>query len=113
MEIALNESDRELESLRLQLHQANKRADNAQRERMNLCGELEMRNELFQESGTHDCQEIEELRRRCCEENDGARQAKLDEWSLQQERDLDTVSQLLTQIQDRIERILPTFPANL
>ena len=46
-----------------------------------------MRNKLFQESRTKDCQEIEELRRRCCEESDRARQAKLDELSVMQQRD--------------------------
>ena len=45
-----------------------------------------MRNKLFQESRTKDCQEIEELRRRCCEESDRARQAKLDELSVMQQR---------------------------
>ena len=29
--------------------------DNAQSERISLCGELEMRNKLFQESRTKDC----------------------------------------------------------
>ena len=74
-EIALHESYRELETQRLQLLQANI-WDNAQSERISLCGELEMRNKLFQESRTKDCQEIEELRRRCCEESDRARQTK-------------------------------------
>ena len=47
-EIALYETYRELEPQRLQLHQANMWTDNAQRERINLCGELDMRNKLFQ-----------------------------------------------------------------
>ena len=55
------------ETQRLQVLQTNF-WDNAQSERISLCGELEMRNKLFQESRTKDCQEIEELRRRCCEE---------------------------------------------
>ena len=37
-----HESHRELESQRLQLQQANQWADQAQREMINLCGELEM-----------------------------------------------------------------------
>ena len=86
-EIALHESYRELETQRLQLLQANF-WDNAQSERISLCGELEMRNKLFQESRTKDCQEIEELRRRCWEESDRARQAKLDELSVMQQREL-------------------------
>ena len=36
---ALHETCRELESLRLELYQANQRADQAQREKINLCGE--------------------------------------------------------------------------
>ena len=59
-----------------------------------------MRNKLFQESRTKDCQEIEELRRRCCEESDRARQAKLDELSMMQQRDPQTVSQLLAQMRE-------------
>ena len=43
---------------------------------------------------------IEELRRICCEETDRARQLRIDEMSLQQERNPTTVSQLLTQSQD-------------
>ena len=57
-----------------------------------------MRNSLFQESRTKDCREIEELRRRCCEESDKARQAKLDELSMIQQRNPQTVSQLLAQM---------------
>ena len=98
-EIALHESYRELETQRLQLLQANI-WDNAQSERISLCGELEMRNKLFQESRTKDCQEIEELRRRCCEESDRARQAKLDALSMMQQRDPQTVSQLLAQMRE-------------
>ena len=59
-----------------------------------------MRNKLFQESRTRNCQEIEELRRICCEETDRARQIRIDEWSMQQDRIPTTVSLLLTQIQD-------------
>ena len=59
-----------------------------------------MRNKLFQESRTKDCQEIEELRKRCSEESDRARQAKLDELSMMQQRDPQTVSQLLAQMRE-------------
>ena len=59
-----------------------------------------MRNRLFRENRAKDCQEIEELRRICCEETDRARRARIGELSLHQERNLTTVSQLLTQIQD-------------
>ena len=58
------------------------------------------KNRLFQESHAINCQEIDELRRICCEESDRARRLRIDEMSLQQERNSTTVSQLLTQIQD-------------
>ena len=91
-DIALYETNQELESLILELHQAKRK--------VNLCGELEMRNRLFQKSRARDCQEIEELWRICCEETDRARQWKIEEFSTQQERNPSSVSQLLTQIQD-------------
>ena len=59
-----------------------------------------MKSGLFREHQAKDCQEIEELRRICCEEIDRARQAKIDELSMHQESNPTTVSQLLTQIQD-------------
>ena len=58
----LYEINRELESLRLELYQAHQWADQAQGQRVNLCGELEMRNRLFQESrGTLPCVAITSL----------------------------------------------------
>ena len=83
-DIALHETSRELESHRLELHQANQWAD--EREKINLFGELEMRNRHFRENQASYCQEIEELRRICCEETDRARQARIDELSMHQER---------------------------
>ena len=56
-----------------------------------------MRNRLFQENQTRDCQEIEEWR---CQETDRARQAILDDLSMHAKRDPTSLSQLLTQIQD-------------
>ena len=76
-DIALYETHQEFESHRLQLHQANQWADQAPREKINLCGDLEMRNRLFRKNRAKDCQEIEELRRLCCEETDRARQARM------------------------------------
>ena len=58
-DIAVHEIKRELESQRLELYQANQWADQAQREKINLCGELEMRHRLFQESRARDCQDID------------------------------------------------------
>ena len=92
--MALCEIHRELEPQRLELHQANQQADQAQREKISLCGELELRNRFFQESQAKDCQEIEELRRICCQETGRARQARIDEL------EESYVSQLLTQIRD-------------
>ena len=90
---------RELETQRLELHQANQWADQAQREKTNLCGESDMRDILFRETRARNCQEIEELRRICCKETDRARRVRIDELSLQQERNPTAVSQLVTQIQ--------------
>ena len=64
----LIESQRVLESQRRQLLEANQWADQAQRERIHLCSELEMKNRLHQECYARSCQEIEELNRRCFEE---------------------------------------------
>ena len=94
------ETHRELESQRLKLHQANKWADQALREKINLFGELQIRNRIYQQKHTRTCQEIEELRRICYEETDRARQARIDNLSVLQERSPTTVSQLLTDIQD-------------
>ena len=101
-DIAIYETNRDLESQRLELCQTNQWADEDQREKINFCGELEMRNRLFQESRARNCQEIEELRRICCEETDRARQLRIDELYMQQERNPypTTLSQLLTQILD-------------
>ena len=68
--------------------------------KISLYGELELGNRLFQEDHARDCQEIEELRRICCEDKNRARQARIDELCMHQERNPTTVSQLMTQIQD-------------
>ena len=75
-EIAFREINQEFESQRFQLHQARRWADQAQRDKISLYGELELINRLFQEDHASDCQEIEELRSICCEETDRARQAR-------------------------------------
>ena len=99
-DIALYETNRELESQKLELYQANRGADQAQGDKINLRGEEEMRSRFFQGSRARNCQEIDELRRICCEETDRARQLRIDELSMQLERHPTTVSQLLTQSQD-------------
>ena len=58
----------ELQSQRQQLRQASQWADHAQRERINLCGELERKNRLRQESYATSCKEIKDLKGSCCEE---------------------------------------------
>ena len=59
-----------------------------------------MRNRLIRGNQARNCQEIEELRRICCEEASRARQARIDELSMHQERNPTRLSQLSTQIQD-------------
>ena len=97
-DFAPHEISQEFESQRFQLQQANRWADQAQRDKTSLYGELELRNRLFQENHARKCQEIEDLRRICCEETDRAKQARIDELSLHQERNPAIVSQLLIQI---------------
>ena len=80
-EYALFESQRELQSQRRQLLEANQWADQAQRQRMHLCSELEMKNRLHQECHATSCQEIEEFRRRCYKEENGVTRHKLNEYS--------------------------------
>ena len=83
-----------------ELQEANRWAHQPQRDEISLYGELELRNRFIQESQAKYCQEIEELRGICCEETDRARQARIDELSVRQERNPTTVSQLLAQIRD-------------
>ena len=78
-DIAFQEINQEFESQRFQLHQARRWADQAQRDKIILYGELELRHRLFQEHHARDCQEIEELRRARREECNRARQARIDE----------------------------------
>ena len=60
--VAFQEIKQEFESQRCQLHQASRKADQVQGDKISLCGELELRNSrLFQENHARDCQEIEEL----------------------------------------------------
>ena len=99
-DIAFQEINQELESQRFQVHQASRWADQAQRSKISLYGQLELRNRLCQQNHATDCQEIEDLRRICCEETDSARQARIDELSVHQERNPTTVSQVMAQIRE-------------
>ena len=65
---ALLESQRELESQRLQQFEDNQWADQAQRERIHLWSELEVKNCLHQEYYAGSCQEFEDLKRCCYQE---------------------------------------------
>ena len=62
-------------------------------------------NRLFQEDHAKDCQEIEELRRTCCEEAERARQLNADELSLHQRGNPSTVNQFLAHIQDLQDKV--------
>ena len=81
--VACQEINQEFESQRFQLHQASRWADKAERDEISLYGELELRNRLFQQNHARDCQEIEELRRICCQESDRPKQGRIDELSMQ------------------------------
>ena len=80
------------------MQQASRCADHAHRERISLCSELERKNRLHQESYARSCQEIEELKRRCYEEENEVIQHKLDEYSTQHGREWRTVSLLRDQV---------------
>ena len=84
-DIAFNEINHEFEP---QVQQANRWADQAQRDKICLYGEMELRNRLFQEN--HD---IEEWRRICCEETDRARQARIEQLSMHQPENFTIVNQ--------------------
>ena len=99
-DFSFEEINQEFESQRFQPHQASRWADQAQRDKISLYGEMEVRNWLFKEDQARDCQEIEELRRICCEEKDRARQATIDELSIQLEWNPTTVSQMMAQIRE-------------
>ena len=104
-EYALFESQRELESQRLQLLEANQWADQAQRERIHLCSEVEMKNRLHQESNARSCREIEDLKRHCCQEENTEKQQRLEEFPTQHDQESRTVSLLRDQVRRLQERL--------
>ena len=57
-DFSFEEISQEFESQRFQLHQASRWADQAQRDKISLYGEMEVRNRLFKEDQARDCQEI-------------------------------------------------------
>ena len=56
--IAFREINQEFESQRFQAQQASRWVDQAQREKISLYGELELRNRLFQENNAKNCDEL-------------------------------------------------------
>ena len=104
--LLLQEISQEFESQLFQLHQANRWADQTQRDKISLYGKFELRNGLFQENHARDCQEIEALKSICCEEADRARQARSDELSMQQERNPASVSQMMAQIWELQNKVI-------
>ena len=104
-EYGLIESQRELESQKLQLSDANQWADQAQRERLHFCSEVEMKNRLHRECYARSCQEIEELRRRCQQEGNAVRRRKLGEFPMQHDQESRTVSVLQDQVRRLQERL--------
>ena len=102
---ALYESQCELECQRHQFRHASQWTDQAQRDIIRLCGELERKNRLHQECYTRNRQGIEELRRRCYKEESNLSQYRLDEFSMLQERDPNTVSHLKDQIRELQEQV--------
>ena len=98
---ALLESQRELEFQRRQLPKANQWADQAQRQRIHLCSELEIKNRLHQKCYARSYQEIEELKRRCFKDENEVTQQKMNECTMQHELLRDQVRNL----QERLEFI--------
>ena len=68
---ALYASGIQLQSQRMEFHQANQLTDQSQRENSWLCNELEMRDKAFQEDRARRYREIEEKRKICCAEAEG------------------------------------------
>ena len=106
-EYALIESQRELERQSLE---ATQWAAQAQRERIHLLSELEMKNRLHQECYARSCQEIEESKKRCLKKKkeNGVTKKELNEYSMQQDQELRTVSLLrdhVRKLQERLEFI--------
>ena len=100
-----NQTDRQLESQRMELYQENQLTDEAQREKSWPCEELDIRNKASEEDRARDYQDIEELRRICCAEADRARRLKYDELSTQQKENPSTVNQLMVQIQELQDKV--------
>ena len=104
-EYRLFELQRELESQRRQQLKASQGADQAQRQRIHLCSELEMKKRLHQECHARSCQEIEELKRHCSQEENEVTRQKNNEYSMQHDQESRTVSLLRDQVRKLQERL--------
>ena len=102
---ALNETNQQLESKRLELYHADQWAYQAHMEDNRLFGEVTTKNRTYQECHAKDCQQIEELRRVYCQEAERARQLRTDALSLRQKGGPSTVNQLLSQIQEPQDKV--------
>ena len=83
------ESQRELESQRRHLLKANQWADQAQRESIHLWSRLGLKDHLHKESYARSCREIQELKRRCYQEENSEKQ---EEFPAQHDQESRTVS---------------------
>ena len=79
--------------------------DQAQRERKHLCIELEMKIRLHRDCHARSCQETEELKRRCDQEENAVRQRKLEEFPMQHDQESRTVSPLRYQVRRLLDRL--------
>ena len=70
-----------------------------------MCSDLEIKNRLHQECHERSSQEIEELKRRCCKEENGVTQQKMNEYSMQHDQESRTLSLLRDQIRKLTERM--------
>ena len=93
-ECALTESQRELESQRQQLLEANQSKLKLS-ESVYLCSELKMKDHLHQECSARSCREIEELRIRCCQEENTEKQGRLEDIFTQHDQESRTVNPFL------------------
>ena len=85
--------------------EANQWAEQAQRERIHLCSELEMMNRPHQECYARSCQEMEKLKRPCYKEENEVTQQKMHEYSVQHGQESRTVSLLRDQVRKLRERL--------
>ena len=124
-DMALYETNRQVESQLMELYHVDQWAGQAQMENHRIYEELAMKSRLYQENHALDCMEMEELRRNGREETDRARQLRTDELHAQKkdEPSTSTVNRLSSPIQtlqdkvnalneDRAALESPTFPVN-